>query len=360
MKKHIIILFWLVISNNVISQNLIPNSSFERALDDPEIVTSDNNFTCSDWESPSSGTPDYFKGSRQGLFKSGDNLFGNIEPYDGESYIGFGSNMGGQHFFEYISTELVQPLSKGESYCLTMFVSAANKIEHFTTNEIDFVFTNTSIYESSGSRLKPLNYEKCTIDSGYIVSGNWNRISACYIAKGGEKFLTIGIFNQNYKHFNLTNNKEKRFDGVYLYIDDVSLVPIRDTSECKCNELEVISNYDRALGKPIVVKNINFENNSAKLLPSSNKELDKLVNYLKSNLSYKIELIGHTDSIGKEKDNVKLSGLRAKSVAEYFLVNGIAKSRVSYRGEGSKFPLKPNNREENRLMNRRVEFKISK
>ncbi|HRD40146.1 MAG TPA: OmpA family protein [Bacteroidia bacterium] len=358
--QKILLTVGLIVSACSFSQNLIPNHSFELASDDSEIITSDNNFTCLDWESPSFGTPDYFKGSRIGLFNAGDNLFGNIDPFDGDSYVGFGSNMGGQYFFEYISTKLIQPLIKGESYCLTFYVSAANKVEHFTTNEIDFVFTKASIYESTSNRLKPLRFEKCVVDSGFFVSGCWARISACYVAEGEEKFLTIGIMNPNYKHFNLTSNKEKRFDGVYLFLDNLSLYNLNEVKECSCNKMSIIGQYDKAVSDAIPIKNISFRNNSSELLSDSYIELNKIAIYLSKNSKYKIKLIGHTDSLGNEKDNIKLSQSRAKAVSEYLIKMGVAGSRITYVGYGSKFPISTNSSESGRLMNRRVEMKLYK
>ena len=169
--------------------------------------------------------------------------------------------------------------------------------------------------------------------------------------------------NEKYKRFGL-KSRNAPFTGLYFYIDDISLIKINNTKECKCNELIYIqslsANYELAVDKPMILKNINFESKKVQLLPSSNNELNKLADYLNSNPSLKIEIIGYTDNTGKEIDNVTLSNLRAKAVGDFLINRGVIKNRIRFMGMGSSSPIKPNDTEENRLLNRRVEFKIIK
>jgi outer membrane protein OmpA-like peptidoglycan-associated protein len=72
----------------------------------------------------------------------------------------------------------------------------------------------------------------------------------------------------------------------------------------------------------------------------------------------KIEIHGHTDNTGDEAKNQKISENRAKAVREYIISKNIEPKRISYKGFGSKQPIKLNNTEEGRKKNRRVEFLI--
>jgi len=111
-------------------------------------------------------------------------------------------------------------------------------------------------------------------------------------------------------------------------------------------------------GKKAVLKNIFFEYDSYKLQKRSYAELDKLFNFLKENPNIKIELSGHTDNTGTEAYNNKLSLQRAKSVYDYLISKGADKTRLTYKGYGSKSPVDTNDTEEGRQNNRRTEFKI--
>jgi len=112
------------------------------------------------------------------------------------------------------------------------------------------------------------------------------------------------------------------------------------------------------LGKAMVLDNIIFEQSKYILQEDSYKELDKLVKTLKENPKYSIVIAGHTDNQGDKKLNQMLSLNRAKVIANYLIENGIDVDRLTVRGHGSAFPIAPNDSEENRKKNRRVEFTI--
>jgi outer membrane protein OmpA-like peptidoglycan-associated protein len=109
---------------------------------------------------------------------------------------------------------------------------------------------------------------------------------------------------------------------------------------------------------PILLNNINFELNSADLLESSLPELNRVVQLLKDNPDIYAELSAHTCDIGSDRFNEVLSEKRAKSVVNYLVLKGIRFQRMVAKGYGEKVPLAPNDSEENRALNRRVELKI--
>ncbi|WP_420577194.1 OmpA family protein [Ekhidna sp.] len=108
----------------------------------------------------------------------------------------------------------------------------------------------------------------------------------------------------------------------------------------------------------LVLDNITFAYNSYELNANSYEELDKLVDYLKENDQYKVEISAHTDNAGADKYNLQLSNLRANSVLQYLQDNAINKTRLVAVGYGESQPRFPNDTEENMAKNRRVEFKI--
>lgn len=108
----------------------------------------------------------------------------------------------------------------------------------------------------------------------------------------------------------------------------------------------------------ITLNNITFETNSADLNVTSFSELDRLVQLMKDNPDMKIEISAHTDDVGSDRYNIKLSEKRAQTVIEYLQNNQIMVEQLIAKGYGESSPLVPNTNEENRAINRRVELKV--
>ncbi len=111
-------------------------------------------------------------------------------------------------------------------------------------------------------------------------------------------------------------------------------------------------------GKSIVVDNIHFEFGEAYLRKESVNILDRMIESLKKNDKIKIEIRGHTDDVGSDQYNRKLSERRADSVAEYMIKNGISPERIRSRGFGEDKPIANNKTPDGRQKNRRTEFYI--
>lgn len=90
--------------------------------------------------------------------------------------------------------------------------------------------------------------------------------------------------------------------------------------------------------KPVEVPNILYDFGKWDLREESKKELDKLVETLKSNPNIVIELGSHTDRVGDEKANIELSQKRAQSVVDYLISKGIAAERLTAKGYGESKP----------------------
>ncbi len=111
-------------------------------------------------------------------------------------------------------------------------------------------------------------------------------------------------------------------------------------------------------GSKIALRNIFFDSGKSTLKLESNAELDRLVQLLKDVPALRIEISGHTDNVGSEGMNQKLSQDRADAVVAYLVAKGIDKSRLESKGYGSNIPVKSNNTSEGKQQNRRTEFEI--
>ncbi|AKD58623.1 OmpA family protein [Spirosoma radiotolerans] len=111
-------------------------------------------------------------------------------------------------------------------------------------------------------------------------------------------------------------------------------------------------------GKPVRLNDIYFDQSSPVLRPESFTELDQLSSILLANPTMQIEIRGHTDNQGDFDLNVKLSRDRCQAIIDYLVGKGIQKIRLKAVGRGPIDPIAPNNTEENRRKNRRVEFVV--
>ncbi len=141
-------------------------------------------------------------------------------------------------------------------------------------------------------------------------------------------------------------------------------------SEIKSNEEKqepTITSRDRAdqktlspllnTGSRVALRTIYFEFGNIKLSSKSDQILGSIARILKENPEMKIEIAGHTDSIGDAKTNQWVSQARANAVMQWLIRNGISKDRMVARGYGESDPLASNDDEkEGRELNRRIEI----
>lgn len=114
------------------------------------------------------------------------------------------------------------------------------------------------------------------------------------------------------------------------------------------------------LNKSYPINDIYFAFNSYNLTSESEAVLDLLIEFLEENPTIYIEIQGHTDNIGNDADNMKLSANRAKSVFNYLITSKIDSERLTYKGYGKTVPVASNDTEEGRAKNRRTVFVIKR
>lgn len=149
---------------------------------------------------------------------------------------------------------------------------------------------------------------------------------------------------------------------------------VGDATDTCPDQPETVNGYNDADGCPdtkpqrvevtndqIVIKErINFATGKSTILPDSFAVLDDVVAVLTDYPNLKIEIGGHTDNVGDDTLNQRLSKGRADAVFEYLLAKGVAAPRMITVGYGETRPVDTNMTETGRLNNRRVEFRIQK
>lgn len=112
--------------------------------------------------------------------------------------------------------------------------------------------------------------------------------------------------------------------------------------------------------KIIILEGVNFGFDVAELTPQARAVLDEQIAILEKEPDIKVEIAGHTDSIGPEEYNKGLSEKRATVVKEYLISKGITPDRLEVVGYGESLPVDTNWKSEGRVKNRRVELNILK
>lgn len=195
-------------------------------------------------------------------------------------------------------------------------------------------------------------------------------IDSVQTSKSGSYEFVIASSEVLYKISSSGYDKmEESFDvGAFLkkgsFQKDLFLEPVaqpkvepevKPSEEIKEEKIGVPVNPEKSTFK---LDKVYFDLGESNVLPESFEQLDNLATYLKENPSLKIQIEGHTDNQGDSKANKKLSLERAYNVREYLVGKGISGNRIKFVGLGDTQPVSANDNEENRKLNRRVEYKI--
>ena len=111
-------------------------------------------------------------------------------------------------------------------------------------------------------------------------------------------------------------------------------------------------------GEVFVMRNLHFATNKTRILSSSEEALEALYSYLERNPEIRIKIMGHTDNVGKDAANQRLSEGRANAVRADLIKRGIDETRIEAEGYGETRPIDTNDTEEGRQNNRRVEVEV--
>jgi OmpA-OmpF porin, OOP family len=365
MRRSIFICFYFF-SIAAFSQSLVPNGSFEDYDACPGDYSQDpKEFRVKNWFSASAGTPDYFNICSNGEADVPHNWAGVSDAYEGSGYAGIYMWMAnGSNYREYLQIELTDPLIRDSLYYLE-FHYKLSSYSKYSIDRIGMLLSDSLIR---------LNRDKVfKIDPTFSVvrdtaltpeTGLWEEGKTLYKARGGEKFLLIGNFfddraTKRYKIQFRPTPQPMVAQNSYYYVDGVSVVSkynkdlqmlAQIVPDFEFEDTEPNTNY--------VLRNINFQFDSYRLIPPSFTELDKVAEYLLRHPDYRVLLFGHTDDRGSDRYNQKLSEARAKNVAEYLASVGVQLTRVEYFGYGKNKPLREGKSEEARTINRRVEIRF--
>jgi outer membrane protein OmpA-like peptidoglycan-associated protein len=298
------------------------------------------------------------------------------------------ASFGGRTF---LYTRLICPLEKGKTYRLRVSVyTNGHQFDH-----LDVALSNYEPYRNQQFLTgHPKNYSlTLTRPSKYV--NDWREASVVITAKGTERYLLLGNLSPNKMPFTREYNYE---DPRIVYdIDSVSLLPVVgkwEPCEKAAENIQAlyINNYrhtefnylddDLPLVKDttiattiakadppmpevvppqkadtLLIPDVLFEFDKGVLNPNFFPRMQQIVKVIEQRPFRRLEIIGHTDSLGSFEYNQQLSEQRAQAVATYLLGHlPLTPEKVKTSGEGAGRPVSSNQTAAGRQQNRRVEI----
>lgn len=125
------------------------------------------------------------------------------------------------------------------------------------------------------------------------------------------------------------------------------------------NELKTVQSEQNLLDQTLANRIVEFESGSSRLTATGLNLLNEMAAALNKLGQAKVVIIGHTDGQGNRQSNIVLSKERADEVKAYLVQKGIAADSLSTEGMGPDQPVAPNNTDEGRRRNRRIQFKLA-
>jgi len=414
MKK--VTLFTLCLLGGAATFSQVSNGDFSAATKAPR--TFDQIKLASDWSNGNGGTADFYHKNAKKCSKMGvpENRVGNQAAFKGDGYAGIiayyndksfdiGASIknvevmegtGYGKYSEYLSSKLSATLVAGKTYTITYYVSLAEN-SGYAVSGFGALFGTEKTIQSSNAFIE----KQPQVSTSVVASSKseWTKISSHFTAKGGEQFVTIGVFNKPGNITEVSGGKGINGRRAYYFIDGISVTegggnPNDNDNDGLTNEEEkkigtdpnnpdtdgdtmndkadecpltpgtvaydgcVLSKEER-IAIQDASDHIYFNTGSASLKEESFVDLDKLAAILVKHPEVRASIEGHTDSQGDDQLNLKLSKERAQSVKDYLIKDGVKPDHLSSEGFGEKRPVADNATAEGRKKNRRVMVRTS-
>ena len=367
MIQRLSILILLLISSSVLlAQELVVNGNFEH-----ENICIEYNQTCS---------PD---GWRNTAFLPFGYQKQPIAGHEGVHYLPMVvEDVGVSNFRTYWQTVLKCPLVKGTNYKISFYASALGA--QFIPSNLGLLFSTAEVGQR---RVWPIMIKPSVqVKEQHITrikKSDWVKVDIDYTATGNEQFLVLGNFLTDDE---MTRHRKPKSQKVTYCVDELSVKKTGDSVACEPSQevqqwlagrLRHTPNpYEKPIVKKVpaapppaapitepridtlVLQDVLFKFDSGSLTPAASQVLDTIVAKLQRKPYKKIRVEGHTDSLGTDSYNLDLSGRRANSVMQYFIMKGMDTSLIHAEGKGESHPVATNTSDEGRRRNRRVEILV--
>ncbi len=368
--RLLLVAFFLFSNVAFAQKNLLPNGSFEN------VNICEKNCPC--------GPSGWNMYNRVNEIKYRDDACTN--PHSGENYLVFYIlNAGNRKDKMFLEAPLICNLEKDKEYTLDFYLKV--RTEKYIPLSVFFCKSSQMRHSVNFEDSIPTFSltEKDIAEPVEFPTKKWVHFKKIFIAKGNEKYFVLGNFKKypDSKNNLLFGRNDFDESKVYYNIDDISLVCNHCDSACSdySESLKTIylqnerhSKIDTTSFSVNVFPIENEFKNDTLILPEGlfkfdssvlnaayNKVLDSFIMSLKERHFEKVKILGFTDNKGSEGYNTKLSLMRAREVANYFVSKQfIHESNIEAVGLGASNPIVSNSTEEGRRKNRRIEIILLK
>jgi outer membrane protein OmpA-like peptidoglycan-associated protein len=363
-------------------ENLVKNAELEAYTG--KLKKLGKFYMVEDWNAYTLERPDlYEEGNENPEIGIPANIYGYQDAHSGRHYAGINAfSYDPKNYRSYLYTELEEPLEKGKMYCVKYYVSLADNSK-FAIANLGAFFTKKEMEDDQD--VKQNAYETAQVKNNLQKplknTRSWEVVCNVYTAAGKERYMIIGNFDPDNetvyeKIMPPPGLKEPQVQMAYYYIDDVSVVPIDNYSQCNCNPKKdrgpdivysksVTISEDMSPSDLVSSSTIYFGFLKKDLNSSAEVDLDRLAQLMNENPSYRLKVNGFTDK--EEADEAKedpnfdnLSRSRAYVAVDYLASKGVDKSRIEVFGLSDTNPASSGNTPLSKAKNRRVEFILLK
>jgi outer membrane protein OmpA-like peptidoglycan-associated protein len=319
------------------------------------------------WDNPNRTSADIHKnGKYQAILRLGQSF-----AYSGKYYLGLIWASNGFRD-EYAETKLKRPLKKDSLYCIKMYVMADNRQSYYKAS-VYAAFSNKYYHQHERNYFflpDTIGFRKW---DGSIIENtdSYIEFSNIYKAKGKERYFFIGNFNlgQKMRYLDSPSNFHKTsllgYASTYYYFDDISVVPIQDSSQCPCYRYKKPKYYseieDLRFGirdKKYILSNVKFLSKLSKFKPSPNgdDELKTVLEALQKDTTIKMRIEAYAFDADDLALNKKISKDRSEVLKNWFINHKLSPERIETEGYGSSRPIFDNDTQEHRDKNTRIEL----
>ena len=347
--------------------NLVVNPSFEQLgtlKKDQVIKVIDTIEAYKAWSSPSEKRSWVYGSDKNGWIEDATNIRGqrNFKARTGQHVAHF-AVYGSRGSRSYLQGELIDSLTVGQKY----YIGFWSHFHCLATNNIGMAFSIDFVH-SDTTVLSLIPEARLREVKNYDAKEIWTPTIDSFVARERFKYFVIGNLWAN----NSTAlGGSKLFDHYTAFIDDVFVVKAKNPVIPPSKKVlppepptplavRPPTKINKPSPLPKVLNKVQFRYNSADFEPSSLPQLDSAVVILKNYPTLEILIKGHTSSEGEADYNQKLSKRRAEAVKNYLIQHGIEAKRLIVKGLGKTELLVPDDTEDNKRQNRRIEFVILK
>lgn len=320
------------------TQNLIPNGSFDDLKGKKP--------TLKPWKKIN--TVDYFVNTdrqklRQVNTLKNDRNYILRAPRTGAAYVGMRI---WPKYNEFLQVILPKPLEKGKAYLFEMYITPSKYSNcYLRTIGASFYDFRAPYNFREGKEDYPPQVEMYK-SGGIKDTADWIRVNGVFIAKGGERFVTIGCFaarkGEKFKRKAFSFLKRE----AYYYIDDIALYeldslgfPLMHNENMTDSLLLASDSTNDAFSVFEILdstaRTIYFAENSAKIEQESYLKLGTITEFLLENPKVNITIIGYSAPGEMDGNELKMSEKRVKAVFVFLNGNRVSKERITIKSEGT-------------------------